>query len=213
MLHMLEAGGPILWIILALLIPTGAIIIERLMYFRKIRVDESKLFLRVKAAIQKSHFDEALSICDNNISPLSSLIKAGIENRHYSPPEQKELLKEAANQEVPQLEKNLTVLSTISNIGPLLGLLGTVTGIINSFGVLGQFGQVADPSLLAKGISEALLTTAAGIILAVPAVIFYNYLVNKTNLILIKMENQVNELILMINVKKDTGLSSRAVGE
>jgi biopolymer transport protein ExbB len=77
---------------------------------------------------------------------------------------------------------------------------------MKAFGVLGRFGAVADPSILAKGVSEALITTAAGIIVAVPAVIFYNLLVNKVNLILIKMENQVNTLILMVNAGKRTSL-------
>ncbi|HPE36874.1 MAG TPA: MotA/TolQ/ExbB proton channel family protein, partial [Spirochaetales bacterium] len=75
-------------------------------------------------------------------------------------------------------------------------------GIMQAFGVLGNFGSVADPSILAKGVSEALITTAGGIIVAVPAVMFYNYLVGKINLILIRMESQVNSLILMVNSGK-----------
>ncbi len=206
MFDMIVKGGVVLWIIMALSVVGAAIIIERLLYFKRISVDEEKLFARIKASVAKGHYEEALSICDNNLSPLSALIKVGIEHRSYPETVQKEVLKDASSQEIPQLERNVSALGTIAHISPLLGLLGTVTGTMKAFGVLGRFGAVADPSILAKGVSEALITTAAGIIVAVPAVIFYNLLVNKVNLILIKMENQVNTLILMVNAGKRTSL-------
>ncbi|MBN1519389.1 MAG: MotA/TolQ/ExbB proton channel family protein [Spirochaetales bacterium] len=202
MLDLIVKGGVILWIIMGLALVAAAVIIERLLYFRRIGTDEDKLFARVKGAVQKGYYDEALSICDNNESPLSGLIKVGIDNRNQPELAQKELLKEAANQEVPRLEKHVSTLGTIAHVAPLLGLLGTVTGTMQAFGVLGNFGSVADPSILAKGVSEALITTAGGIIVAVPAVMFYNYLVGKINLILIRMESQVNSLILMVNSGK-----------
>jgi biopolymer transport protein ExbB len=202
MFELIAMGGIVLWVIMGLSVVGAAIIIERILYFRRISVDEDKLFQRIKASVEKGHFEEAMSICDNNLSPLSALIKVGIEHREYPELAQKELLKDAANQEVPKLERNVSALGTIAHIAPLLGLLGTVTGTMEAFGVLGRFGAVADPSILAKGVSEALVTTVAGIVVAVPAVIFYNYLVTKVNLILIKMENQVTALILMINSGK-----------
>ncbi|HPB66249.1 MAG TPA: MotA/TolQ/ExbB proton channel family protein [Spirochaetales bacterium] len=210
MLDFIVKGGIILWIIMALSVVGLAIIIERVLYFRSIKTDEDKLFQRVKASVEKGHFDEALSICDNNESPLSALIKVGIEYRAYPESAQKEVLKDAAAQEVPRLERNVSTLGTIAHIAPLLGLLGTVTGTMKAFGVLGRFGSVADPSILAKGISEALITTVGGIVVAVPAVIFYNLLVTKVNLILLKMENQVTALVMMINSGKRRGLASAA---
>lgn len=199
MLAILSSGGPILWVILVLFLLAATIIVERILFFKKIRVDEEKLFSRVRSAIEKKHFDEALSICDTNESPLSSLMKSGIHHRHFPKHVQKEILQEKANQEVPALEKHLSSLGTISHISPLLGLLGTVTGNISSFGLLGGSVTVSDPGLLATGISEALITTAAGLIVSIPAVIFYNYLVSKVDLILIRMENQVNDMVLLLN--------------
>ncbi|MCX7025476.1 MAG: MotA/TolQ/ExbB proton channel family protein [Spirochaetes bacterium] len=201
MYDILMKGGPVLWVIIALSFAGTAIVVERFLYFRKIRVDEEKMFQRIKAALEKRHFDEALSICDNNLSPMSALVKAGIEYRDYPEASQKDVIKDAANQEIPGLERNLSALGTITHISPLLGLLGTVTGIMKAFDVLGQLGSVSDPSVLAAGISEALITTVAGIIVAVPAVVFYNHLVNKVNLIIIRMENRVNELILLLGGK------------
>ncbi|MDA3851657.1 MAG: MotA/TolQ/ExbB proton channel family protein [Spirochaetaceae bacterium] len=197
-MELLAKGGPILWIILGLSVITLAIIVERWLYLKKIKVDEVQLFGRVKSALEKQHFDEAMAICDSHISPLTGIMKAGIEHRNEDTLGLREVLKDAANQEVPQLEKNLSALGTIAHIAPLLGLLGTVTGNIGAFGVLGQFGSVSDPSMLAQGISEALITTAAGLIVSIPAVILYNYFIRRINLILIRMENQVNEMILLL---------------
>ncbi len=201
MLDIISKGGPILWMIMVLSVVATAIIIERLLYFKRIKVDEDKLFQRIKGAIEKQHFDEALSICDSNVSPLTGLMQVGINHRDQPDYVQKEVLKDAARQEIPQLERFLTPLGTIAHISPLLGLLGTVTGNIKSFGILGGGISMGDPSILAKGISEALITTAAGLIVSIPAVIFYNYLVNKVETILIKMENQVNEMILLLKGK------------
>ena len=199
MLDILMKGGVILWVIILLSFIGAAIIIERLLYFKKTRADEQKLFNRIKATVEKKHYDEALFICESTVSPFTRLMKTGIEHRNYPKLIQKEVLQEAANQEIPHLEKSLSFLGSIAHISPLLGLLGTVTGNIQAFGVLGSFGAVSDPSILARGISEALITTAAGIIVAIPAVIFYNYLVDKVGKILIKMESQVNDMIILLN--------------
>jgi len=198
MIELFQKGGIIMGLILAISFIGLVIVIERLIYFRRIRVDEAKMLHRIKVTLEKSHFDEALSICENNPSPFTNLMRVGIENRRFDRRAIKELILEAANQEVPKLERSLSALGTIAHVAPLLGLLGTVTGNIKAFGVLGSFGAVGDPGLLAKGISEALLTTAAGIIVAIPALGFYNYLVSKVNHMIIQMENRVNEMLLIL---------------
>ena len=196
MFMLISKGGPIMVLIIILSIIAGIIIIERLLFYRRIRMDEEKFLDRLKSAIQKGHYDEAIDICENNITPLSNLMKVAIEHRSYGKSEIKESILAAANLEVPHLERYLTSLGTIAHISPLLGLLGTVTGNIKAFGVLGRFGSVGDPSLLATGISEALLTTAAGIVVSIPAIAFYNYLVGKANHTITNLENRVNDMVL-----------------
>lgn len=198
MLDIIDKGGVVLLTIMLLSVLAVIIVIERYIYFRKIKIDEEKLFRRVKSAISKGYFDEALSICDSSPSPLGSLMRSGIEHRKRSLYERKEVLKDAAAQEVPRLERNIAALGTIAHISPLLGLLGTVTGNIKAFGILGQFGSVGDPSILARGISEALITTAAGLIVAIPATIMYNALSSRVNALIVRMENQVNEMTLLL---------------
>ena len=178
MMDFLQKGGVILLIIIALAFVAAVLIIERLLYFRRIRADEVQLLNRLKATLEKGHFDEALSICETSLSPLAHLMKTAIEHRGYDERTIKDVVTDAANMEIPKMERFLSALGTIAHIAPLLGLLGTVTGNISAFGVLGKFGAVGDPGLLAKGISEALITTAAGIIVSIPTIIFYNSLVN-----------------------------------
>jgi biopolymer transport protein ExbB len=199
MVEIFSKGGIIMWIIGLLSVIAAVLIIEKLLYFRRIRIDEEQMMSRLKSALRKGFYDEALSICDNNPSPVTNLMRVGIEHRMYPREQIREAIMDAANLEVPKMERHLPALGTISHIAPLLGLLGTVTGNISAFGVLGRFGTVGDPGLLAKGIAEALLTTAAGIIVAIPAVIFYNYLVSKVNHTILRLENRVNELVLLLD--------------
>ena len=198
MVELFARGGVILVIIVVLSVIAAAIIIERLLYFRKIRGDEGLIINRLRKTLEKHHFDEALAICESNPSPVANLMKVGIEHRRYSQEVIKASITDAANMEIPRMERFLTSLGTIAHISPLLGLLGTVTGNIQAFGVLGEFGAAGDPAILARGISEALITTAAGIIVSIPAIIFYNYLVSKVNHSIIHLENRVSEMVLLL---------------
>jgi len=198
MFDLLLKGGIIMVFIALLSLVAMIIIIERLLYFRRIQVDEDKLISRLKTTLEKKHYDEALAICESNPSPITNLMRVGIEHRDYPAHVTKDTIIDAANLEIPKLERFLSTLGTVAHIAPLLGLLGTVTGNINAFGVLGDFGSVGDPGLLAKGISEALITTAAGMVVSIPAIIFYNYLVNRVNHTIIRLQNRANQLVLLL---------------
>ncbi len=198
MLDILVKGGPVLWVILALVVPVLAVVVDRMLYFRRIHTDEDKLLGRVKAAIEKGRHEEALAICDTNEAPLGALIRCGIDNRTLPEGELREVVREAAVRELPRVEAGIAAVGTIGNIAPLLGLLGTVSGIINSFNVLGDFGASADPSILAKGIAEALITTAAGILLAVPAMVAYSTLAGMANKVIGTLEGQAGDIVRML---------------
>lgn len=199
MMQLIDRGGVIFVIILTLSVIAVAIIIERLLYFRKNRGDEDTIMRRLETVLAKGNFDEALAICESMPSPITNLMRVGIEHRDYSREVIKMAISDAANMEIPRMERFLSSLGTIAHITPLLGLLGTVTGNIQAFGVLGETGVGGgDPAVLAQGISEALLTTAAGIIVSIPAIAFYNYLVSRVNHSIIRLENRVNELVLYL---------------
>lgn len=204
MLDFIVMGGPVLWVIMGLSVVAVVIILERFIYLRRISVDEDKLFTRIKTSLLEGHYNEALAICDTNLSPFSSLLRVGIENRKQPENAQRDILKDAAALEAPKLEQGLSVLGTISSVAPLLGLLGTVTGTMKAFGVLGKFGAVSDPAALATGVSEALVTTVGGLVVAIPVVIIYNYFVTRINAILTKLENRVTALVLLVNSSNGT---------
>lgn len=204
MLALLDRGGLILVLIVILSIIAVVIIVERLIFFRRIRGDENLIIQRLRSTLEKGHYDEALSICESNPSPVSNLMKVGIEKRDQSHETIKAAITDAANMEIPRMERYLSFLGTIAHISPLLGLLGTVTGNIRAFGVLGDFSEAGgNPALLAQGISEALVTTAAGLIVAIPAIIFYNALVSKVNHRIIQLENRVTEMVFLLKGEQD----------
>ncbi len=203
-IDLLVKGGPVIMscILLCGIIATF-IVIERLLYLRKIKKNDDQLLARISSAIDKGFFDEALAICENYPSPVTNLMKAGIKHKDYNEQQIQEVIKSSANLEIPKLEKYLTTLGTIANIATLLGLLGTVLGNMNAFGVIGQKSAIGNMEILATGISQALLTTAFGLIVAIPATIFYNYLTTEVNNIILSLETRANELVLILVQKKN----------
>jgi biopolymer transport protein ExbB len=141
---------------------------------------------------------EALQICDNTKSPIANILKAGILKYDRPRPQIIEAIEDASLYEIPRIEKNLTALATIAHISPLLGLLGTVTGMVRCFQTIQakatSFHPVS-PGDLAGGIWEALLTTVAGLIVAIPTFVFYNYLVSRINHFILEMEKASTELV------------------
>ena len=209
-LQLLEKGGLIMLLIGVLSIIAAVIVIERLLYFRGRGADEDKLLKGLSNTLEEGLLDQAKGVCDQFHTPLASLISTGItriRERKVSEKELRDHLLETASLEIPKEERFLSALGTIAHIAPLLGLLGTVTGNIRAFGVLGDLGAITDPALLSRGISEALLTTAAGIIVSIPAIIFYNFLVNKVNHRIIRLEYRVTELASLLVAADRTAAS------
>lgn len=192
------AGGPVMWPIFLSSIFAFAIIGEKMWHLHKIRVDTQAFLNSILEKMKRHEIKEALQICDDTKSPVAHILKAGI--LKYDRPRQQiiEAIEDTSLYEVPKLERNLPMLATIGHIAPLLGLLGTVTGMVKCF----QMVQAKATSLhpispgdLAGGIWEALLTTVAGLVVAIPAYVAYNYLVNRINHFVLEMEKASTELV------------------
>ncbi|MFH1577729.1 MAG: MotA/TolQ/ExbB proton channel family protein [Candidatus Omnitrophota bacterium] len=191
-------GGPVMWPIFLCSIFALAIIMERIWYLRKIRIDTRQLLDKILDKMRRHQIKEALEVCEITKNPLSQILKAGILKYDRGRPEIKEAIKDAALYEEPQLERNMTTLATIAHISPLLGLLGTVLGMVRSFQIIQAKStalQAVSPGDLAGGIWEALLTTVAGLIVAIPAFVAYNYLVSRISNFLLEMETASTELV------------------
>ena len=192
------AGGPVMWPILICSVFASAIILEKFWYLHKIKIDTQEFLSNILDKMKRHEIKEALKICDSTDSPVSHILKAGILKYDRTRDQIKEAIEDASLYEIPKLEKNLSILATIAHICPLLGLLGTVTGMIRCFQTIQAkataFNPVS-PGDLAGGIWEALLTTVAGLIVAIPTFVAYNYLVSRINNFILEIEKASTELV------------------
>ena len=191
-------GGPVMWPILLCSTFALAIILEKFWYLHKIKIDTRQFLNKIFDKMKRHQVKEALSICDQAKSPISGILKAGILKYDRSREQIKESIEDASLYEVPHLERNLTTLATIAHISPLLGLLGTVTGMVRCFYTIqikASSLNPVSPGDLAGGIWEALLTTVFGLVVAIPTFVAYNYLVSRINNVILEMERASTELV------------------
>ncbi|MDX8380417.1 MAG: MotA/TolQ/ExbB proton channel family protein [Gallionella sp.] len=186
------AGWPIWFLILASLIAV-ALITERLMYLRSSRVTPPALLDEVVKELKQRGVSDAMLSKLSKHSPLGCIFAAGLKNIKSTPEIMKESIEEAGRATTHDLERFLTTLGTIASISPLLGLFGTVVGMIEIFSAQTAVGN--SPGVLAHGISVALYNTAFGLIVAVPSMIFYRHFRAKTDSLTIEMEQQAIKLV------------------
>nr|VFK22003.1 MAG: biopolymer transport protein ExbB [Candidatus Kentron sp. MB]VFK27620.1 MAG: biopolymer transport protein ExbB [Candidatus Kentron sp. MB]VFK74360.1 MAG: biopolymer transport protein ExbB [Candidatus Kentron sp. MB] len=194
MFELVKAGGFIMLPILLCSVMAMAIIAERFWSLQKRRIVPDNLVVEVWKWGQKGKLDEERIHILRQSSPLGKILAAGLVNRRYSRDIIKESIEEAGRHVVHSLEQYLNTLGTIAAIAPLLGLLGTVIGMIKVFAVITVQG-IGDPGVLASGISEALITTAAGLTVAIPSLIFYRYFRGKIDGLVVSMEQEALKMV------------------
>lgn len=194
----IRLGGPLMIPLLLCSIFALGIIIEKLVYFSTIKTNVRQFKKIIFDDIKHNRIKDALEKCDLNPAPVAKIMKAGIIKFGSSRDEIKESMEDASLFEIPKLESRLGALATIAQVSPLLGLLGTVTGMTSCFYTIqiraASLNPVA-PGDLAGGIGEALLTTIAGLLVAIPAYVSYNYFVTRTNQFTLEMERGATELV------------------
>ncbi len=198
MWQLIKSGGPIMAPIILCSFIALAIVIEKLIYFAMIKTDPRVIKQTIFAYVRDNKIKEAVSYCEDSPSPMAKVLAAGLLKYGSSKDEIKEALNDASLFEIPKLEKRLTALGTIAHISPLLGLLGTVTGMATSFHTIQVRAASMNPATagdLAGGIWESLLTTVAGLIVAIPTFVAYNYLVSRINKFILDMERGATELV------------------
>lgn len=168
-------GGFFIWPILLCSLVSFAVVLERLKYFHRTRSCNKNLPERVQTLIHAKKPDEANKICEDERSFIGRFLAAGIKVIDRPVDEKSKILRRAGSRELEEGERHLLILSVIGNIATLLGLLGTVTGMIQTFIKIEASGGAAEVALLAGGIWEALLTTAAGLSVAIPTLVMYHY--------------------------------------
>jgi biopolymer transport protein ExbB len=204
MWEIIQAGGPMMWPIILCSIMGAAIVLERLWTLQQKRVLPRELTEQVWRWVQNNQVNDKLIAALEQNSPLGRVLAVGLANRHRTRDIMMERLEDAGRHVVHELERFLNTLGTIASISPLLGLLGTVTGIIRAFNAISVEGT-GDPRVLSSGIGEALIATAAGLCVAIPSLFAYRILRGKVNRIVIQMEKEAMKLIDAI---EDAGVRS-----
>jgi biopolymer transport protein ExbB len=193
MWEIVRAGGPMMWPIILCSIIAAAIVLERLWTLQDKRVLPRELTQKVWQLIETNQVnDKVIGALEQN-SPLGRVLAAGLKNRNRPREVLMQRLEDTGRHVIHELERFLNTLGTIAGVSPLLGLLGTVTGIIKSFNAI-QAGGMGDPRALSGGIAEALICTAAGLMVAIPALVAYRLLRSKVDSIVIAMEKDAIRL-------------------
>jgi biopolymer transport protein ExbB len=195
---LLHHGGPVLWLILVVSAVAVAVFIERFLHCHRAQINSIEFLNGVRTVLKRDNVVEALSICDATPGPVARLVKTAILNRDQGRERVREALEEAGLAEVPRLEEKLSLLATIAQLAPLLGLLGTVLGFIQTFMQMENDGLHAHVGQLSTGIWEALICAAAGLAVAIPAHAGYNYLVSRVNAIVLDMERTATEIVNIV---------------
>ncbi len=187
MFEFLARGG-------VLMVPLGvcsilalAIILERTLNLRTKKIIQIDILQQVRDLVAENQVSDAMTLCRRYPSVMGRILLVTIANHDRDREELRSVVEDAGRQEVTTLDRNLGALGTIAAISPLLGLTGTVFGMIRTFAIISEKG-IAHPSQLAGGISEALITTATGLVIAIPTLIFYNYFTNKADRLILEIE-------------------------
>ncbi|MEY5046804.1 MAG: hypothetical protein RLZZ175_163 [Bacteroidota bacterium] len=196
------AGGIFMIPILILSLVGIYIFVERLLTYKKADQDPIPFMAKIRSAIEEGDIKAAQLLCSQTHTPVARIIEKGI-SRIGSPIKNIEAAIENVGKiEVYRLEKNLAALATVSGGSPMVGFLGTVTGMISAFIAIAQNEGSVSPKMLSGGIYEAMVTTAAGLIVGIPAYIMYNYLVARVSKIVHKMEYATVEFLDMLQETK-----------
>ena len=192
--ELLKNGGPMMWVLLLTSSVAIVVFVQRLLHYHREQINSTEFLIGVRNVLKRDNVVEAISICDATPGPVARMVKIAILSRDRGREGIREALEEAGLMEVPRLEERLSVLATIAQIAPLMGLFGTCLGFIKLFGALEVSGRFASLEDLAGGIWQALVCTAAGLAVAIIAYAGYNYLVGRVNSIVLDMEKSSTEI-------------------
>lgn len=198
LLELFLKGGLVMWPILLCSLITVAVIIEKYILLSRSNVDPKQLLLKIRSALSRNDVVSAVDACAKVKAPVANILKNGIINYKYGHQAVKDAIALAGKEEIFHLEKRLSVLANMAGTAPMLGFLGTVTGMIVVFHTIEQLGGNVSPSILAGGIWEAMLTTAFGLLVGIPALYFYNYFVAKVNRFVFEIENSAEEFLTLM---------------
>ena len=204
MLTIMTKGGPLMWFILISAILAIAVFFERLFHYHRAQIHTTDFVNGILNSLKHGNIREAIDTCKHTAGPVSEVVEAAVNNHDRSREEIREAVQDAGRTEVTRLERNLPILATIAQVTPLIGFLGTVWGMIQVFMVI-EKTQATTAGQLAGGVWQALLTTAGGLVVAIPSYIAYNYLVSRVQNLVLDMEKAANETVQYLARREEGG--------
>ncbi|HLG19303.1 MAG TPA: MotA/TolQ/ExbB proton channel family protein [Bdellovibrionota bacterium] len=193
----LSKGGPVMAVLFLCSVACVALIFERFRALRKNKILPVRFLTDVESLVREKKVSEALALCRASDVPVGRILTTGLSFDGTDPKEMEEEMESAGRRETSVLERNLDFLGTLAAAGPLIGLLGTVTGMIRTFGVVAVTG-VGDPLKLSGGIAEALLNTAGGLVVGIPALIAQQYFLHRVDRFVLEMEEYASRIVKMV---------------
>ncbi|MDE2889539.1 MAG: MotA/TolQ/ExbB proton channel family protein [Gemmatimonadota bacterium] len=192
--ELFEQGGLMMYPLSLCSILTLAITLERAFSLRRHRIIRGEIVSVIENIKGPEDVGLAVSVCNQHEGPFAQVVRTGLESRHLPPDEIKENIVDQGRQEMGKLQKGIVILETVASVSPLLGLLGTVLGMIKVFREISEVG-IGQGNLLAGGIAEAILTTGAGLFIAIPSLVFFNYFSSKSESLVLEIEKYSNTLL------------------
>lgn len=203
---LVKGGLPFMLPIAACSVVSLAIFLERLWSLRRKKIIPQDFLIQVEDLVRREKIDDAMVLCRRYSSPIAHILSAGIKNFGKKREVVKERIEEVGRLETPELSRFLEIMSTVANVATLLGLLGTIAGLIEVFGVVSTSAVVSPPSL-AHGISVALYTTAFGLSVAIPTVVGHRYLSGKVDSLVTQMEAISLDMLELLKEKGEEALA------
>ncbi len=202
LVELIGRGGVLMIPILFCSVLALTVIVERAITLHRTQAGGGIFFQEIEALVRRNKIVDAIKLCDRADGSIPRIIKSGLLRHDRTPEDVREAIEETAAFEVPFLERYLGILATIATVTPLLGLLGTVTGLIRAFMVIQMKGGLVNPADLAGGIWEALITTVAGLSVAIPTYVAYNYYVNRVNTLITEMEKSASRFLQILSLRE-----------
>jgi len=199
--QLLMKGGWTMIVLAGFSVLSVAVMLERAWVFHKAEKNKGEFLSQLKRLLKVGNISEAIAHCEASTASLAYIVKAGLTSFHHGEEAMGESMEKAAMKETLHLERNLGIIGTTGSVAPFVGLFGTVLGIIRAFHDL-SLSQGGGPSVVANGIAEALVATAAGLFVAVPAVIAFNYFTHRVSRMVTEMEASASEAIELVLEKK-----------
>jgi biopolymer transport protein ExbB len=208
MWELMVKGGWIMWPIMVCSIAAAVLFLERVFHLHRAQIKPDDFLSGIYTIVNRGNMAEAISICDQTPGPVANMVRTALLHSDESPEMLKPTISKAGLGEVPRLEKNLGGLLTIAQVTPLLGLLGTVIGLVRVFMAMEQNAPLAEIGDLSGGIWQALITTAVGICVSIPSFAAYNFLLSRVEYLTLNMEYAAEEIYRFLVYDRTNGEST-----